>query len=294
MTQDPTQEFLQSLPQLRQGESFQFACHPDVPCFNACCSDLTMPLTPYDVLRLCQGLSMSSEEFFEEYAIVGCYEDTGFPLLHLRMLDAPGRPCPFVSEQGCGVYEHRSSACRTYPLGRATCPAGQNEERSPASAGAGEPSVNACRCSDELKLDERYFVLREAHCQGFAQNKQWTTDTWLSDQGIALYNGMNDHYMRLISRYKALAKGALLSGKHATTALLCLYQQDRFLEFIQAVHLFSRLSITGEYAGKTGQEAVELIMREPEQRLCFAFDWIELLLLGSSARLTPAAGPARA
>ena len=271
MTEDATQKFLESLPRIKEGENFWFACHPEVPCFNACCSDLTMPLTPYDVLRLCRGLEMGSEQFFEEFTRVGCYEDTGLPLLHLRMEDSPGRPCPFVTEQGCGVYEHRSSACRTYPLGRAACRAEQ---------GQGE--------AGPITLEERYFLVREEHCKGFAQSREWTVDTWLADQGMETYNRMNDRYMRLIARYKDLAKGAILSGKHATMALLCLYQQDRFLEFLQSVDMFSRVNITGEYDGVSGQEAVALILRDPEQRLWFAFDWLELMLFGASDTLTPA------
>ena len=290
MTEDATQKFLESLPRIKPGEKFWFACHPDVPCFNACCSDLTMPLTPYDVLRLCHGLEMSSEQFFEEFARVGCYEDTGFPLLHLRMEDTPGRPCPFVTEQGCGVYEHRSSACRTYPLGRAACRAGQAggdagdaDAAAPGEGGGGE-TAGTC----PVVLEERYFLVREDHCKGFAQSREWTTNTWLADQGLEPYNRMNDRYMRLIARYKELAKGAILSSKHATMALLCLYQQDRFLEFLQSVDMFSRVSVTGEYGGVSGPEAVQLILRDPEQRLCFAFDWLELLLFGFSENLTPA------
>lgn len=264
---DATQEFLQNLPEIKPGEQFWFACHPDVPCFNACCSDLTMPLTPYDALRLCRGLDMGSEEFIEDYALVSYYEDTGFPLLYLRMENVPARPCPFVTEQGCGVYEHRSSACRTYPLGRAT------------RAAEGK----------EGELVEQYFLVREEHCRGFAEKRDWTIDAWLKDQGIEPYNRMNDRYMRLITRYKSVADGAILSEKHATMALLCLYQQDRFLDLIRSMQVFSRISLAGEYAEKGVEKTKEDILNIPEERLWFAFDWIELVLFGSSPNLAPAA-----
>ncbi|MDL2316735.1 YkgJ family cysteine cluster protein [Desulfovibrio sp. OttesenSCG-928-A18] len=310
---DPTQDFLQKLPEIRPGEQFWFACHPDVPCFNACCSDLTMPLTPYDVLRLCSGLKMSSEEFFEEFAVVGCYEDTGFPLLHLRMLDAPGRPCPFVTEQGCGVYEHRSSACRTYPLGRATRPEQgqervqgqgqpqaqdrpQNGTKSPARSREVEDRAplreEGLASARELPLVEQYFLVREGHCRGFEEQKSWTVESWLKDQSIEKYNRMNDRYMRLIARYKSLSAGALLSGRHATMALLCLYQQDRFAEFIRSVDLFSRLSLQGEHADRDKDAFKAEILDDSEARLLFAFDWLELVLFGASAKLLPANAPA--
>jgi len=264
MNRDATREFLDSLPQIGEGEEFWFACHPEVPCFNACCSGLTMPLTPYDVLRLCRGLDSGSEAFIEDYAVTGFYEDTGFPLLHLRMDPPPSRACPFLTAQGCGVYEHRSSACRTYPLGRATRPGGNPEA-----------------------VVEQYFVVREDHCRGFAEKKRWTIDSWLKDQGIEAYNRMNDRYMRLMARFKSVAEGGILSGKHATMALLCLYQQDKFAELIRNTGLLSRVRLIGEYAGR--EDAVRAaVMENPEDRLWFAFDWMELVLFGSCPNLEPA------
>lgn len=278
MTQDPTKKFLDSLPEIAPGEEFWFSCHPQVPCFNACCSDLTMPLMPYDVLRLCRGLEMSSNEFIEDYAVPGCYEDTGFPLLHLRMDPPPDKSCPFLTADGCGVYEHRSAACRTYPLGRAVTPAG-----SPLTK---EEAVKAS--SDGIALTERYFLVREGHCKGFEEKGRWNTQTWLADQEIEVFNAMNDRYMRLIARYKAVAEGAVLSEKHATMALLCLYQQDSFLDFIHKVGLFSRVQFEGELGRLPREECIALLENDAERRLAFGFDWMELVLFGSCSALSPA------
>ena len=264
MSKDATLEFLESMPRVHPGEEFWFACHPGVSCFNACCSSLTMPLTPYDVLRLCQGLGVESEAFIEDYAVPGCYEDSGFPLLHLRMDPPPTRSCPFLTAEGCSVYEHRSSACRTYPLGRATMP----------GEGGG--------------VAEQYFLVREEHCKGFTEKKSWTIATWLQDQGIESYNRMNDRYMRLMARFKDAAGGAVLSEKHATMTLLCLYQQDRFADLIRDTGLLSRVSVKGEYARRPLEAVHAAILGDPEERLWFAFDWMELVLFGGSANLEPA------
>ena len=264
MPHDATEEFLQKLPEIRPGENFWFACHPGVPCFNACCSKLTMPLWPYDVLRLRQGLNMGSEEFFEEFVIADCYPDTGFPSLHLRMReDDPEQSCPFLTAQGCGVYAHRSSACRTYPLGRAARPDGN------APGG----------------VEERYFLVREAHCRGFEQQTAWTVESWLRDQGLEPYHRTNDRYMTLVSRYKDRSGGARLSGKQATMALLCLYQGDRFLEFLLSVGLLDRVLLQGDYAGEDAASLTDRFSVEPELLLNFGFDWLELALCGESSNL---------
>jgi Fe-S-cluster containining protein len=102
-----TLEYLESLPQLAGNDTFSFACHPEVSCFNACCRDLNMPLSPYDVLRLRQGLGMDSTTFIIEYTVIEQYPYSGFPVLFLKMTDSIEQDCPFLSEEGCSVYENR-------------------------------------------------------------------------------------------------------------------------------------------------------------------------------------------
>ena len=60
MSSDASRELLDSLPELKPDETFCFDCNPDVPCFNRCCAELTLPLTPYDVLRLRRNLGLGS------------------------------------------------------------------------------------------------------------------------------------------------------------------------------------------------------------------------------------------
>ena len=256
-----SQSFLNSLPEIVPGETFFFSCHPQVPCFNACCAELTLPLTPYDVLRLTRNLGMSSDQFFEEYVEAGAAEDTGFPVVRLLMEDIPGKPCPFVTEKGCGVYPDRPSACRTYPLGR------------------------ACRPDGAGGLLEQYFLVREEHCRGFEQNAAFTTATWLTDQGLVAYHAANDRYMLLLARYKEKAGEAKLSSRLATMALLCLYQQDRFADLIRSMKLLERVQPLTDAA----RERLPRVLEDPEARLDFALDWLELVVLGQSAALAPVA-----
>ena len=50
--------------------AFQFNCYPGVTCFTRCCQDVTIVLTPYDVLRLKNSLGISSDEFLDKYTPV--------------------------------------------------------------------------------------------------------------------------------------------------------------------------------------------------------------------------------
>ena len=49
---------LKDYPRLTRDSEFSFACHPGVPCFNACCGDVNIFLTPYDIIRLKQKLGI--------------------------------------------------------------------------------------------------------------------------------------------------------------------------------------------------------------------------------------------
>ena len=156
---------------------FPFSCHPDVPCFNACCRDLVQFLTPYDILRLKQGLGLSSGAFLERYTALHDGPRTGLPVVVLRPATGPERTCPFVRPRGCAVYPHRPSSCRIYPLARAVT-----------------------RCRDTGRLTEHYALLEEAHCLGHRGNENWTAETWTADQGLVEDHRVNDLFLEIIGR----------------------------------------------------------------------------------------------
>jgi len=248
---DATEAFLKSLPELKAGESFHFACHPDVPCFNACCSDLTLMLTPYDALRLRRALGITASEFIHHFAARFIVPGTGFPMLRLRMLDERQKRCPFVSPEGCKVYADRPGACRTYPLGRAT------------------------RLDAQDNVVEQFFVVREPHCRGFEEVAAWDARSWLADQDLAVYNQFNDRYMRLMAL--ARDKGAALSDKQTQMVWLAQYQPDAFQDFIAKMGLFNLVEID--------EARRQRVLSDEEETLTFGLDWLELAFFGRQDRL---------
>jgi len=125
MSNDETKEFLDSLPELKEGNTYKFKCYPGIKCFNACCNDLDMVLTPYDILRMRKAVDKNSIDFLRIHTIGHRAPDTNFPTFKFRMTDSAARTCSFVSDKGCAIYEDRPGACRMYPLGRATRPDGK-------------------------------------------------------------------------------------------------------------------------------------------------------------------------
>lgn len=250
---DASADFLDTLPELQPDEPFQFSCGPENKCFNACCGDLNLILTPYDVLRLRRNLGLSGEDFINTHCVVEQYQDSGYPALYLKMNDDPNKSCPFVREEGCSVYPDRPGACRTYPLGR------------------------AARLDDEGNLQERFFLVQEPHCKGFEMNKTFTPPEWLQDQELERYNSYNDRYMRLMAEQRR--QGRPIHHKMATMCVLALFQLDRFRDFIRDMRIFERVSLS--------PEEQEAIIQDDEACLNFGFDWVELAGYGKNERLKP-------
>ncbi len=254
---DLSQRFLDEHEELAPGQGFRFACHPGVSCFGACCSALDLMLTPYDALRLRRATGQSSREFVHEYADMTAMPGAGLPLLHLHMQDTAAKRCPFSrADFTCAVYGDRPSACRTYPLGRATRPGAQG-------------------------VEEQVFVIREPHCKGFQEAAEWSSASWMHDQGLAAYNASNDRFMALASSLRGQAErtGQRLGQQQAGMAGLALYQPDDFQRFLMGARLLERLDMTDERRAA--------VMRDEEACLDFGFDWLELSLLGQTEHLQP-------
>ena len=184
-------------------ETFPFRCHPEVSCFNECCRELELALTPYDVLRLSQALGLKSNRFLEQYAVIEGQESDKFPQVFLGMVDDGRASCPFVTTTGCSVYENRPGACRTYPLGRG------------ASKTAGGEIKNI------------YVIIREPHCQGHREKGQQNLAQWEIKQGIGPYNFNNDKILA-IQQHPEIKSIMPLSAEQKRLYLLALYDLDSF------------------------------------------------------------------
>lgn len=248
--------FDKGLKEIAPEEKFKFSCGPDVPCFNRCCSELSLPVTPYDALRLGIALNMSSADMIQGFLKPVFQEETGLPLFSLKMLSMPGEPCPFVSQAGCIIYEDRPGACRLYPLGRGA----------------------------KLEHDgiyERFFLAGEMHCHGFDAGEELTPEIWIKNQQLEKYNFFNDLYMRLSAMVAAGEKP--VSSKIANMAVIALYQPDKFKDLIEKMNIFSRVALKNSSCAIILEDSEEGL----EARLHFGFDWMELVIFGQSPNLEP-------
>ena len=228
-------------------EPFVFACHPGVPCFNECCRKLILVLTPYDLLRLKKRLGVNSGDFIDQYCEVEPGQN-GWPQARLKMLDNERQTCPFVTPKGCSVYEDRPGACRTYPLGRAAL-----------GGSGGGPS------------QESYFLVREDHCRGFEEGRQWSPKTWNRDQGLEIYNEINDLFLPLITRQAPDADPRVISQKMRMFFMSC-FNLDAFRAFAASPRFVQTFDIPAERMKAMQEDDLELLK--------FAFDWLRYSIFG--------------
>ena len=224
----------------------KFRCYKGIECFNACCSNIDIMLTPYDILRLKNHLGLSSGEFLHRYTSQHTGPESGLPIVSLKPNDPHKLTCPFVTDTGCRVYENRPSSCRTYPLMRA---------------------VTRSRSTGEMAA--QFMVLRESHCLGFEEGKTRTLRQWIDEQGLAVYNENNDKLMQIISLKNRLIPGRL-DNKSSHLFNTALYDLDHFRLQIQNNGLLDRFHVNSKIMDAALKNDVAL--------LDLAMKWIEHVL----------------
>ncbi|NLZ17179.1 MAG: YkgJ family cysteine cluster protein [Desulfobulbaceae bacterium] len=219
-----------------------FACHPQVACFNECCRELDLALSPYDVLRLKKALGMRSGEFLKQYVLVSREEGQAFPLCHLSMVDDGRASCVFVSSDGCRVYADRPGSCRAYPLGRGVS------------------------LQEDGSAKEQLVLVREAHCQGFAEDCTRTATAFLDSQELIEYNRFNDALLRLYQHPRVQDKSFQPTDQQLNRYMLALYDLDRFRQLINSGTIILPFPLSKQ------QQAA--LVDNDEELLLLAIDWL--------------------
>ena len=78
---------------------FNFSCFPGVSCFNQCCADVNIFLTPYDVLRLKNFLNIKSQDFLDRFTQLVTDRRQQLPAVQLRMTETETKRCFFVDAE---------------------------------------------------------------------------------------------------------------------------------------------------------------------------------------------------
>jgi uncharacterized protein len=245
---------------IQKDAGFSFRCHPGIACFNRCCSKLNLTLTPYDIIRLKKWLEMDSSSFLDRYTRIFIDRQTGLPGVRLKMLENEERSCPFLTPEGCTVYQARPAACRLYPLGRATA--------RPESSTDG--------------LMEKFFLVKENHCLGFNEKRRWTPVEWMAHEGLDAYLAVNDPWQQTIADLPVV--GPTDNGeKKKSMFFMASYNLDRFKVFLFKSSFFKRFDV---------DDATKIqIFQKDEDLLLFAIKWIRYSFIGEKSSLIKTSAP---
>jgi len=190
----------------------KFRCYPGVSCFTACCGNINITLTPFDILRLRKRLELTAPDFIHQYTSPVFLEKTDMPGVRMKLTEE--HRCPFVTPEGCTVYDSRPTTCRYYPVGMANF-----HERSDEDA--------------EKATDQQFFFLiKEPHCKGHEESKEWTIREWRADQGVDVCDEMNKDWMALVMRRKSFGPQATLSEKAQRMFFMTSTDLDQFRRFV--------------------------------------------------------------
>jgi len=237
---EPTKLSLQS--------RFRFRCYRGVKCFTKCCSNINILLTPYDVVRMKNRLKVSSEEFLGKYTSMEIDAKSTQPFVRLKMLDDNEKKCPFVTIEGCAIYTDRPANCRYYPIGQGTLR--KEGEEGPVN-------------------EEFYFFIREPHCLGYQEDKEWTIESWRKDQEVDVYDELNREWKEVQLRRNPLIKE--LDSNQQAQVYTASYDMDRFRRFVFESRFLDVFDIA--------KDEVEKIKIEEIALMKLGFRYIKYLLM---------------
>lgn len=247
MTQSNTdpESIIKEYPRLGPDDKINFRCSQSLDCFTSCCSDVSIVLTPYDVLRMKQALEIDSSSFLEQYTISPFTKEQRIPVVLLKM-NPDSKRCQFVStEEGCSIYGNRPWACRMYPLGMA------------------EPD-------NPTPEDRRfYFLLKEATCLGHDENNLIAVREWIEDQGIEEYDAYGAPFKEIMLHPFWNGEESL-SPEQIDMYYMACYDLDRFRRFVFDTRFLDLFDVD--------EDRIEAMRNSDLELYEFAMQWLKFSL----------------
>jgi Fe-S-cluster containining protein len=227
---------------LRIDDSFRFSCGRELGCYNLCCRDINLFLTPYDILRIKRRLAIPSYEFLKTYTLPLFPEEIGHPVILLRMVPDETRNCPFVSNDGCTIYDDRPWSCRSFPL---------------------EPGAG----SDPQEFE----IVKRDFCMGFDKGKNHSIQKWRTSQNVGLYEEVNEEWKK-VTHHENFSSQNLLEGRARDIFFLGSYNIDEFRNVVFKGDFLKYFDID--------KKVLKNIKSSDTELLKFSFRWLRHVLFG--------------
>ncbi|MGO9744380.1 MAG: YkgJ family cysteine cluster protein [Roseiarcus sp.] len=240
---------------LTSSNSFCFSCHSGVSCWNECCYDTDITLTPYDLIRIGRALKLPSGEVARMFGTPAVHDGANMPVLKLKRVDngEPKRPCVFLDPaHGCTIYADRPAACRYYPLGLASV----------KMKGHDEP-------------EDFYFLVKEPHCRGHEEPNTQTVAEFREGQGVGVYDEHNRGWIHILMKLASWKVAGGPWGKEPDERtkkmfLMATTDLDAFRKFVFDTSFLQRYAVDEATHGD--------LATDDEALLKLALDWLSAIL----------------
>ncbi len=241
------------MPEMFDGsKTIQFQCRKGIGCWNACCSNIDISLTPYDILRLKQRFALNSSEFLEKYTVPYEMEKDGIAGVKLRPVEN-GTACQFMRPEGCSVYEDRPTACRYYPV-----------------------ALLSMRKQDEYTDTASYALVKEDHCLGHREPRSLTIDQYRQEQGVDQYDELARGWRQLILKKKSSGPSVGKPSKRSLQLFfMACYDLDRFRPFVASEGFSEVYDIPAD--------ELRTILEDDTNLMQFAFRFLRQVMFGEES-----------
>jgi Fe-S-cluster containining protein len=230
----------------------EFSCHKGIGCWNACCSNIDISLTPYDVLRMKTRLGITSTEFLKDYTVPYEMEKDGIAGIKFRPIEG-GSACRFMKPEGCDIYSDRPTACRYYPV-----------------------ALLSMRKQDEYVDRDSYAIVKEDHCKGHNEKRPITIADYRKEQGLEQYDDLARGWRQLVLKKKSsgptIGKPSLRSRQ---LFFMACYDIDRFREFVFADSFAKLFELKSEERESFATDDAALLQ--------FAFRFLRQVMFGEES-----------
>jgi Fe-S-cluster containining protein len=249
LNQEPKPESPVQPVALGLDDRFRFRCRKGIACFNKCCENTDILLTPYDILRLKNRFDLSSREFLDTYTRDCELDSHGMP--GLKLGHKPGtHACVFLTPEGCRVYPDRPAACRYYALG-----------------------MMSVRKKGAAEEEDAYFVVKEPHCLGHDEPHEQSVREYRAGQGVEPYDEANREWRRIVLKKRSAGPAVGRPPQRSFELFfLASYDLDGFRAFVASEGFRSVFDIPSE-------EYLALLSNE-DKLLQFAFRFLKQVLFG--------------
>ncbi len=219
---------------LEPNSDIKFSCHKGISCWNACCRNADITLTPYDIVRLKQATGKDSSEVLKDYTVPFTMDADGVPGIKLRTTDAGA--CLFMDEEaGCTIYENRPSSCRYYPLGNLSM-----------------------KKADQAHENQHFVLVKEDHCKGHEEDRTIPIQDYRAEQKVEEFDQHNIEYFQLILKKKSMGPGV---GRPPEMSLqlyfMACFDQDRFRRFVTSEAFKKTYQLDQETLDKIAHDDVD-------------------------------------